>query len=352
MSMMERAGLYLRRARASYGAVCEREWIVCPEEETRTPPAIYRPNELDRIVGVPPDTSFDHEMQRVRGGTRRHRATRAYVLADAEIRSGYLCKGAVKWKLSDLRDIGSGDGRMQWHPRLALGCTLTSNRYFGHWLTDGLALKLLASGVAPTVTTGESSTRHAGEYSEIFNLRPRAVSRARIGELTVFDDVGQNAGKRDRFRRLRELARAAVKKTGGERTSPPLGVMLLRGTTGERRMLVNEQAIAEHLERRGFIIIDPERTSARDILRSALDARIVISVEGSQIVHGLFPLAEGGAVLALQPPARFNNVFKDYTDAMDLHYGFSIGKPEADGFSIDLDELDRLLDRVETRVLM
>lgn len=350
MSMMERVGLYLRRVQAPYEAVCARQWIVCPGEQTRVKPAIHMPGELDRVLGVPPDTTLTHEWARVRGGVCSHRATKAYVLKNAEIRMGYVCKGPVKWKLADSCETASERMPVERHRRLALGCTLTANRYFCHWLTDGLALQLLATGTAPVATTGGVNTSHKQQYAKIFGLPANPVSRARVEELTVFDDVGQNSGKRERFGKLRRLARSAVDGAAADSAGPPVGVMLLRGTTGQRRVLVNEQRVAEHLARRGFAIIDPERTSAGEILRQALDTRIVIGVEGSQLVHGLLPLAEGGAILALQPPARFNNVYKDYADAMGMWYGFTVGTPDAGGFRVNIDDLDRLLDEASTRV--
>lgn len=351
MAMIRRLCRRALRGRASYRDVADCQWVVCPGEETEIPPAVYLPGELDKVVGVPADTTRNHEMQRIHGGVRSHGATMAYALRDAEIRAGYVYKGAMKLKLTPSREPLWCRDPVEWHSRLALGCTLTVNRYFGHWMTDGLVLKLLARTTAPPVTTERTRTTHQMQYADIFNIAAPPVSRARVAELIVFDDVGQNACKRERYRVLRGALRAAMAEAGGDGNGRgAVGAMLLRGTTGQKRVLLNEQQLAARLARRGFAIIDPEAMAAREIARLMLDARIVIGVEGSQLGHGLFPLAEGGAIVSLQPPDRFNNVFKDYADAMGLRYAFAVGTPGPGGFHINPGELDRLLDLLSVKV--
>jgi len=52
------------------------------------------------------------------------------------------------------------------------------------------------------------------------------------------------------------------------------------------------------------------------------------------------------AFALLQPPDRFNNVFKDYTDCLGLNYSFVVGHPVAGGFEIRIEDLVRTLDIV------
>ncbi|MNO01398.1 hypothetical protein D3C81_2215260 [compost metagenome] len=73
-------------------------------------------------------------------------------------------------------------------------------------------------------------------------------------------------------------------------------------------------------------------------------ARIVAGVEGSQLVHGVNVLREGGTILTLQPPNRFVSYYKYLADRDGQHFAFAVGQPEGDGFIIDRDELDRTLD--------
>ena len=70
------------------------------------------------------------------------------------------------------------------------------------------------------------------------------------------------------------------------------------------------------------------------------------------MVHSLFTMATDGALCLLQPPYRFNNVLKNYTDCLGMCYGFLTGCAEEGGFSVELDQLKRLLDRLDQRASM
>ncbi|MNJ64657.1 hypothetical protein D3C77_606240 [compost metagenome] len=69
-----------------------------------------------------------------------------------------------------------------------------------------------------------------------------------------------------------------------------------------------------------------------------------MGVEGSQLVHGVNVLQAGGSLLVLQPPNRFVSYYKFLTDRDNQHFGFVVGTPEGDGFTIDIEEVERTLD--------
>ena len=56
-------------------------------------------------------------------------------------------------------------------------------------------------------------------------------------------------------------------------------------------------------------------------------------------------MADQGGILTLQPPYRFNNIYKEYADCLEMKYGFIVGEQVEDGFQINLDRLDQLLHR-------
>jgi capsular polysaccharide biosynthesis protein len=125
--------------------------------------------------------------------------------------------------------------------------------------------------------------------------------------------------------------------------------MLLRGTSGELRRLVNEDAIADSLRRRGFDVIDPIRLSADEVIRRCVGARVVVGVEGNHLAHGAVTVADGGAFLVIQPPNRFHHLFKDFCDMMSVRYGFVVGTRtgQGDDFIADPDQINRLLDQMD-----
>jgi hypothetical protein len=123
------------------------------------------------------------------------------------------------------------------------------------------------------------------------------------------------------------------------------GVFILRGGDGDLRFLRNERELAEHLRKsRGFRVVDPLKTDVPTIVATCAGARIVMGVEGSQLVHGVNVLPQGGSLLVLQPPNRFVSYFKYLTDRDHQNFGFVVGTPEGDGFKIDIQEVERTLD--------
>jgi hypothetical protein len=96
---------------------------------------------------------------------------------------------------------------------------------------------------------------------------------------------------------------------------------------------------------RGFAIVNPEMSVPTQWrIRPCENRRGVEAV----ISHGIVSCADDCTFLLLQPPTRFNNVYKDFTDAMDMRYAFVVGQPVAkDTFDVDLEELSRMLDRLQ-----
>jgi hypothetical protein len=75
-----------------------------------------------------------------------------------------------------------------------------------------------------------------------------------------------------------------------------------------------------------------------------------MGVEGSQIPHALLTMADKGVLCCLQPPSRFANTFKGYTDCLDMRYAMLVGYAAPGGFRIDLDDLSRLLEKIDTEL--
>ena len=68
------------------------------------------------------------------------------------------------------------------------------------------------------------------------------------------------------------------------------------------------------------------------------------------MLHGFYNAAEGASFLALVPPTRFGNIIKNYTDCLEMQYGFVVGEPSGEGFKVELDEVLRVIAMMESRV--
>ena len=124
------------------------------------------------------------------------------------------------------------------------------------------------------------------------------------------------------------------------------GVYIARGILGTKRILTNEIEVIEHLTKRGFDIIYPEKVSVAEIQKRLWDAPLVINVEGSAHMHALHSMSLKGALLHLQPPFRFVDIEKGVFDSTGRIYGFYVCKPiHNNSFYLDnFSDFDKLID--------
>jgi capsular polysaccharide biosynthesis protein len=339
----EKLSRLLGQKEATFRTICEKEWTLGPATSTTVPPAIFSEDDLSRVTAVMEDTSLDWEMLRIRGGKREHAPTQAFLISNVELRDGYLSKGRWVYRLLRSR-TKSGSAPAVTIPEAAIACTLFGSFYFGHWMTDDLTLHLAASSIATPIVVERPIYHHEPGYRSLFGIDANMLTRARFSRFTMIEDFGQNTYKEERYRILRSRLRAATPNSGANRR-----IYIKRGAGGVPRPLLNTEEIERYLTAQGFVLIDPSSHSPAEIAQLANGAQIAISVEGSHMVHGLMNLADGGTICQIQPPFRFNNVFKDYTDCLGMRYAFVVGHPSEGGFTLPIDELKRFLDRVESR---
>jgi hypothetical protein len=320
-------------------SVAVRSWEIAPGETTVAPSAHFLPNQLERVTGWA--FASEHPRRAMEGGMAvDHGKTRGFLLEDAWLIDGTLYKDdacsclaprAGPWpRIRVDREIAHG----------ALFCTPGGNKYFGQWLMDDCVTYPMALAEGVPITTAQPVNVHTPAYEDWLGIDPLRLEAAFLREAVIFDDVGQNRHKHARFRAMSEKLLSHVK------ASVHPGVFIVRGRTGERRLLRNEMELAEHLrDRRGFRILDPAKADVPTIVATCAGARTVVGVEGSGLIHGILVLPPGGAVLTLQPPNRFVGLYKHLTDRDHQYFGFVVGLPGKDGdFSVDPGEVERTLD--------
>jgi len=312
-------------------------WQIAAAENAVVPPAYCLSGQLERVTGWA--FASEHPRREMMGGSVAHAATRAFLLKDVWLLDGALYKkGAYLWLTpkSSVLPRFRADCEID---RGALYCTAMGNRYFGQWLMDDCVTYPMAELEGAPITTDQAVNVHTLAYEDWLCMRPLRLRNAFFRELVIFEDYGQNGDKHRRFRGLSEKLLSHVE----EKTHP--GVFILRGKTGELRLLRNEMEIAERLrDKRGFRIVDPEKLDVPTIVAACAGARIVVGVEGSGLIHGVLLLRRGGSILTLQPPDRFVCVFKHLADRDGQHFGFVVGQRDGEGFRIDPEEVERSLD--------
>lgn len=334
----------LMLGRRNYKEVAYSSWICCPENKSTSPRAIFHLGDLDKVTAVQHETDIARERVRIFGGERTHAATVGYRLRDVQVVDGRLYKGCMKY---NVRGGGASVLTHRLQHEINFGCLSSSPmgcKYFGHWMRDDLPRYLASLDIGPALTVVKKMTPHQFSYASVFGINAVPLNNGVVKDLVILEDFGQNKHKRERYNFLRaEIQRKYP-------ISSKSGVFILRGNSGDKRQLLNEHEVIEFLKKKDFNIVNPEKESVDQII-SKCRVDILIGVEGSHLSHFNYSGNDQGAIIAIQPPDRFNNVYKDYADCVDMTYGFIVGNRHSSGcFTVDIGGLDDILNQVVHKI--
>ncbi|MET0251547.1 MAG: glycosyltransferase family 61 protein [Novosphingobium sp.] len=312
-------------------------WEIAPAGSVEVRPAKVLPGQLDRIRGA----EFGTLAQVVRdfqgGYGAAQPPTMAYRFKDVELIDGVLYAAGSARHLR-ARQQRWPVGRLPAEPiRGSLYESWCGNRWFGNWLGDDCLAYRLAEDAGSPLATGTMSG-HQSVYERKLGMRPVRVQAARFSELVLFEDRSHNQHKRERADDLRRRLIA-----GPVRRHP--GVFMVRGQSGDPRVLLNEREISERLAAtRGFTILDPTIATVDEIVDVCGGAEVVAGVEGSQLVHGLMLMPPTARALVIQPPARAVSVLKMFTDRQGQDFALVVGVGNNEAFRVDVGDIERTLD--------
>jgi hypothetical protein len=323
---------------------CAESWVVEPALKQRVQPSIYLPADLDRVTGAIEFSNLKQEMEYLTAEVRDHAATVAYRFRNVAVIEGGLYSGRWKGRLMTRGRAEAGSGPERRMTNGVVACSWTGNHFFGHWITDDLTLHLAAEAIGRPFILKRKAYLHEPEYRRLLNIWCDEVACTHFDEVVVLRDFGQNAYKRKRYEILRNRLKKQFPMQQAKR------VLLRRGSLGVSREIVNNSEFEAFLSAHGFAIVDPEKLTPSEIVEQTMGAEVVIGVEGSQIPHGLLTMADKGVLCCLLPPSRFVNTFKGYTDCLGMRYAMLVGHAAPGGFRIDLNDLDRILERIDTEL--
>jgi len=343
-ALIQQKVLRLIKRRKTFQDASNKQWEICPPETTLAPSAIFLDGMLDRVKNVAIWTSFEFECKRVLGGNRDHGGTTAYNLSDVRLINGNLYKGEMRYAVSPEPETYWIGDRIEHLSHAQLASTYFGSRFFGHWMREEVPLMMLAGHFGEVVRIERKPHYHEPGYQAIFNVSSRSVKCAKFDDLIVLDDIGQNSFKRKRYEQLR----AAVKAVESIQEPPP-GVFIRRGKTGVTRQVTNIDEVEAFFTHLGFTVLEPETMTPLEIVQQIKGTKMVATVEGSNLVHAYNSIADDGTILVIQPPHRFSNATKDYTDCVGLNYAFLVAHEGANPseFSVDIAELERTLEKID-----
>jgi len=339
--------LAAHRARKALGAEGYQPIRLEPSDERAETlpcrPALYEPGQVARVKACGFRSNLEIERAKLDAETFEERPLQVARVDDAAVVGGeifygwqrhFMAAGAIPWK--DLLAIEETEGPV------TLANSEQGLKYFGHWLRDDCAMFDLLHGMfaQPVLSMTRPEWPDAAPYERAFGQVWDERAAFWTPSLTLVRDLGFNRQKKRQVERLRGRLREAYRpRRAGD------VVYLARGASGKSRDIVNETALREALAARGVHIVIPEDGTAA-LVEALLDARAIITVEGSQAAHAVYTLAPGGALLILQPPERFYNPHVEWTRLLGMAYGIVIGEVRENGFHIHPDEVLAMTDRL------
>ncbi|WP_287185742.1 glycosyltransferase 61 family protein [Rhodovulum sp.] len=304
-------------------------------------PALFEPDQLERVRACGFRRSIYDEVAKLTATRFLEGPLERYRLGPAVIAGGWILTRERTLYFGARSPLKALGGPLRELDRAEIVSSEQGVKYFGHWLRDDCPLyDWIRNRVQPFALTRPNwPDRHL--YEAAFDQRWETLDFARIGDLTVYRDLSFHHEKDQRIRQLRQKLRAAHPGRPGGQI-----VYLTRGQMGSPRTMSNAAAFEAAMQAAGIRVVTPGSDPAR-LLDDLLDARMIITIEGSQAAHGVYMLAEGGAMLVLQPPERFYNPHHEWLRLLGMRYGTVIGTKDETSFHVDPDEVLRMVDRIE-----
>lgn len=312
--------------------------VLCAAEVQEVALPVYLPGHLDLVVAATEHQPLKFEIESMLNTSAHHAGTKAYHVKDAVIHNGSVYAKNMRFFLEERSTEPVGD--YAHYQSASLASTATGCRYFGHWLRDDCTQYLLGNNRGPTLTMASHMTAHQMEYADLFSQDWTCTASATVDHLVIFQDFAQNSSKRARYQ---ELA-ARVSKVIPDEPRKDL-IFLRRGETGAARLIENEAALLDQLVRNNFEIVDVT-PDLGNILPKLKRARLVVSMEGSQISHCAYTLTEGCALLVLQPCDRFTSAHRLWTAGQGIKFGFLVGRKGAHGYRFSSSDVLTVADQL------
>ena len=318
--------------------------VLCAQEEQEVPPAVYLPEHLQRITGPTINCILSETMQRMHNTHPVHAPTLMYPLGKTRLFGGGL------WTHNNqffTRSLSTNDDFERINLKQAvLTDTDVGIGYFGHWLREVVPACLVGSNTIPSLSMRRPPFKHAAQYEQFFKLNTIYANKGVVENCFLLSDFSQNSYKLQRYLTLRDNLKSSLNLSD----IAYKGVFIARGNTGAKRLLINENEVIAHLEKRSFDIVYPEKMTVKEIARRLWNAKVVITVEGSAHNHAIYSMALNGALLELQPPSRFGIIIKGACDCLGIGWGFYVcaASNNGEGFYVDsLPDLDKIIGQMQ-----
>lgn len=309
-------------------------------ETFRGAPALFETDQLGRILSCGFKRSLESEIAKLEATCLPCRGLTEHVLEDVIIAGGQILAPGARYFLGSGSPLRALQAPLRRFDTATLVNSQQGLKYFGHWLRDDCAAFEALREEPNLISMRRPDWPDGHVYEAAFGQAWDEVEFAHVGRLSVHRELGFNPDKARRIGRLRQKLRAAHSPRNAGRI-----VYIGRGAGGEARDMSNRKEMETAFDAAGIRIVRPEAGSG-ELIENILDADMIITVEGSQAAHGVYTLADGGALLILQPPERFYNPHHEWTQLLGMRYGITIGEKDEISYRIYPDDVFRMIDRL------
>lgn len=317
--------------------------IIRPADLMDCRPALFEAEHLKRVRACGFKSAIHQEVSKLSATCFWEAPTERYRLGPAVIAGGCILTERAMHYIGARSPLTAARAPLAELGEEHLATTQQGLHYFGHWLRDDCTLYefLREQGHEP-LALARLDWPDMRVYEAAFGHGWHTADFARVSDLTVYREPGFNRDKARRIHALRARLRAAHPEdhTGGHI------VYLSRGQTGSPRNMSNGESFERAMEAAGIRVVAPG-SDPETLLEALLDARMIITIEGSQAAHGVYMLGKGGSMLILQSPDRFYNPHHEWARLIGMGYGTVVGTPDDVSFHIDPVEVLHMADRLD-----
>lgn len=292
--------------------------VLQPEEtEGVTPPAML-PGQADRIIGTDEHSVLSFHLTAMSQDRVVHAPVLRWHYRNALVtREGFA---TPRHKQSFARPSAAVLHAPIRHVATVRFChSSVARRYFGHWLMDSVPSTLIDPTDGEAWFPASKDWLHAPHYVTELRLATLDSELVHADTLIAYQDYSQGSHKRARYAALR--ARMAGRN---DCATGPDCVYIVRGSKGAARLVANEDALSEDLARRGWAILDVSTASVSEICKTLSNAKVVVGIEGSHLVHLYLLLKAGTTMIVLMPQDRFGTNQLGRARAIGLSVGFVV----------------------------
>ncbi|QND70432.1 glycosyltransferase 61 family protein [Tardiphaga robiniae] len=322
---------------SAHASAVHRETL-CPEEKAETWPSIFLPGQLDRVTATSEHLPLSAEIESIVAREYTHAPTYAYHISDAVLYRGSIYAGNLRYFITEPGRFGRMSD-VEYFSQAGLASTAVGYRYFGHWLRDDCIQYVAASNYGPPLCVRLDLSPHMEQYASCFAQDWSGASQAIVDHLVLFQDHAQNSLKRFRYEQLSSRI-AQVFPNNGVRNKL---VYVRRGEAGQARLIENEDALVEALVQQGFEVLDVA-SDFSTIIRVLRAAKLVVSIEGSNINHFNFCAGPGCALIVLEPPDRFIAFHRHWAECVGVRFGFVVGTKRGEQYAFSAAEILKTAD--------